>query len=89
MRPGSAVVTVASDGRPPGLLGRACPLRHLERRRATLTKSLARKLAPNIPACNAVSAGTTDTPMAQNVRRIRSKEILASIPMGRLATPHR
>ena len=27
------------------------------------------------------------TPMAQNVMRIRGKEILASIPMGRLATP--
>ena len=25
--------------------------------------------------------------MAQNVMRIRGKEILASIPMGRLATP--
>ena len=52
----------------------------------TLTKSLARELAPNIRV-NAVSPGTTDTPMAQNVMRIRGKEILASIPMGRLATP--
>jgi NAD(P)-dependent dehydrogenase (short-subunit alcohol dehydrogenase family) len=29
----------------------------------------------------------SSTPMAQNVMRIRGKAILASIPMGRLATP--
>ena len=85
MRPGSAVVNIASDAAHQGSSGEHSHYGTSKGGVLTLTKSLARELAPNIRV-NAVSPGTTDTPMAQNVMRIRGKEILASIPMGRLAT---
>jgi 3-oxoacyl-[acyl-carrier protein] reductase len=83
---GSAVVNIASDAAHQGSSVEHSHYGTSKGGVLTLTKSLARELAPNIRV-NAVSPGTTDTPMAQNVMRIRGKEILASIPMGRLATP--
>jgi 3-oxoacyl-[acyl-carrier protein] reductase len=85
MRPGSAVVNIASDAAHQGSSVEHSHYGTSKGGVLTLTKSLAREHAPNIRV-NAVSPGTTDTPMAQNVMRIRGKEILASIPMGRLAT---
>lgn len=86
MRPGSVVVTIASEA---AHMGASIEHSHYGAAKGgvlTLTKSLARELAPNIRV-NTVSPGTTDTPMVQTLMRNRGKAILDAIPMARLGTP--
>jgi len=86
MRPGGVVVTIASEA---AHMGASIEHSHYGASKGgvlTLTKSLARELAPSIRV-NTVSPGTTDTPMVQSLMRNRGKAILEAIPMARLGTP--
>jgi 3-oxoacyl-[acyl-carrier protein] reductase len=52
-----------------------------------LTKTLARQLAPHSINVNAVSPHAIETEMSAQWSEERRKEIIASIPLGRLGKP--
>jgi 3-oxoacyl-[acyl-carrier protein] reductase len=86
MRPGSTVVTIASEA---GHGGASPEHAHYGASKGAilgLTRSLAKELAPDIRV-NTVSPGTIDTPMVEALMRKRGKAILGATPLARLGTP--
>lgn len=53
----------------------------------SMTKQLARLLAPSGGTANNISPGTTDTPLIQDWPQETKQALLEKIPMGRLGTP--
>ena len=85
MRPGSAMVNVASLA---AHTGRERSSHYSAAKGAVLafTKSLAAELAPEIRV-NAVSPGFVETPLAKTAVAAQGEDLLSRIPMGRLGTP--
>ena len=83
MPKGSAIVTISSDAAHEGSsVGHA----HYGASKGgvlTLTRSLARELAPDIRV-NAVSPGTIDTRMVRDFMKRKGSEFLATAPAGRI-----
>ena len=52
-----------------------------------LARSLALELAPQNIRVNAVSPGIIDTPMIEDLMKLKGDIIFATTPMGRLGTP--
>ena len=87
MPPGSAIVTIASEAAHSGPSVRHAHYGTSKGAVLTLTRSLARELAPDIRV-NTVSPGTIDTPMVKDLLRTRGADtFLRNTPMGRLGTP--
>lgn len=77
------IVNIASDA---GKTGGAIPVAHYAASKAaiiSLTKSLARELAPYTMNVNSVSPGIIETDMSKAVLKKRN----VSVPLGRLGTP--
>ena len=53
----------------------------------SMTKQLARLLAPSGGTANNISPGTTDTPLIQDWPQDTKQALLEKIPLGRLGTP--
>lgn len=86
MPEGGAVVTIASEA---AHAGSSIGHSHYGASKGgvlTLTRSLARELAPGIRV-NAVSPGAIDTAMVADLMRTRGGPVLEAIPMGRLGSP--
>lgn len=82
MPKGSAIVTIASDAAHEGSSVGHVHYGASKGGVLTLTRSLARELAPDIRV-NAVSPGTIDTPMVRELLRQKGDKFLAITPAGR------
>lgn len=85
MPKGGAVVTIASDAAHEGSSVRHAHYGASKGGVLTLTRSLARELAPDIRV-NTVSPGTIDTPMVRELLRQKGDAFLAITPAGRFGT---
>lgn len=82
-----AVVTIASEAAHAGSSIGHCHYGASKGGVLTLTRSLARELAPRLRV-NTVSPGAIDTPMITDLMGSRGSTILDGIPQARLGTPH-
>ena len=85
MKPGSAVVTVASEAAHSGPTVRHAHYGASKGAVLTLTRALARELAPDIRV-NTISPGTIDTPMVRDLLRQHGTRLVSNTPLGRLGT---
>ena len=83
MQKGSAIVTIASDAAHEGSSVGHVHYGTSKGGVLTLTRSLARELAPDIRV-NTVSPGTIDTPMVREFMKRNGGEFLAITPAGRI-----
>lgn len=86
MEDGGVVVTIASQSAHVGASKGHSPYGASKGGVLTLTKSLARELAPRIRV-NAVSPGVVDTAMAHELLRRNGPAVLETIPLGRQGQP--
>jgi 3-oxoacyl-[acyl-carrier protein] reductase len=82
---GGCIVTLCSDGAHSGSMPRHAHYGASKGGVLSLTRSLARELAPRIRV-NTVSPGTIDTPMIHDLLKEYRAAFLAGKPLGRLGT---
>ncbi|MER8435981.1 SDR family oxidoreductase [Mesorhizobium sp. M1312] len=85
IRSGGSIVTIASSAAHEGSSSGHVHYGTSKGGILGFTKSLARELAPNIRV-NAVSPGTIDTPMVQELLRQEGEKWLSGTPLGRFGT---